>query len=395
MTQSSPQITSNVPENTDFSQFCYAHGSPRIKGLLKSTPEDFVVEEQIAYSLTGEGEHLWCWVEKRCENTDWVAGMLAKWANTSKRNVGFAGQKDRNAVTKQWFSIQLPGKEDPDIDTFNIEGVKIIKMKRHNRKLQRGGLSGNRFELTLRNLVSINGDSEVACSEIQKTLDLRLQAIMKEGVPNYYGEQRFGKKGNNLLQGEKLLCTGSRDPKPKRGKQRRGSKTGSRNQQSLYVSSLRSWMFNVLLSKRVQACNWNRAVEGDVLQLCGSSKWFVADETEDFAAIQQRVLDGDLNPTGGLFGDGDLPTQSQAKLLEQQIVNAYSIWCEGLASNRVQQDRRALRLMPEDMVWSFNSSVVDDAECLSLNVSFTLTSGSFATMVLREILQTYEERTVY
>jgi len=395
MTQSSAQITSNVPENTDFSQFCYVHGTPKIKGQLKSTPEDFVVEEQVGYSLTGEGEHLWCWVEKRCENTDWVAGMLAKWANTSKRNVGFAGQKDRNAVTRQWFSIQLPGKEDPDIDTFDIEGVKILKVQRHNRKLHRGGLSGNRFELTLRNLSTVNEDSEVTNHQIQKTLDLRLQAIMKEGVPNYFGEQRFGKKGNNLLQGEKLLCMDSRDQKSRRAKQRRGSKGGNRNQQSLYISSLRSWMFNVLLSKRVQACNWNRAVEGDALQLSGSSKWFLADESEDFAVLQQRVLEGDLNPTGGLFGDGELPTQSQSKLLEQQVMSAYSLWCDGLANNRVQQDRRALRLMPEDMKWSFNSSVVDGNECLSLNVSFTLTSGSFATMVLREILQTYEERIVY
>ena len=99
----------------DFNQLNYVLGKPDIKALLKAEPEDFMVEELISYPLSGEGEHLWCWVEKRQQNTDWVAGMLAKWAGTSKRNVGFAGQKDRHAVTRQWFSIQLPGKANPEV----------------------------------------------------------------------------------------------------------------------------------------------------------------------------------------------------------------------------------------------------------------------------------------
>ena len=199
-----PQENAQASSNkANFNLFAYAHSLPQLTGQLKTFAEDFKVEEINQTELSGEGEHLWCWVEKRGQNTDWVAGMLAKWAGTAKHNVGFAGQKDRQAVTKQWFSIQLPGKADPNPADLDIEGVHILKMQRHNKKIQRGELLGNRFELLLRNIKST--DQSLSIEEIKKELDSRLQTIQAHGVPNYFGEQRFGRDGNNLVQGEKTL----------------------------------------------------------------------------------------------------------------------------------------------------------------------------------------------
>jgi len=387
---SDTQTTISNRSKADFSQLAYVLGKPVLQGGLKSEPEDFRVEEQIAYALSGEGEHLWCWVEKRGENTDWVAGMLAKWAGTSKRNVGFAGQKDRQAVTKQWFSIQLPGKEDPNPDMLHVDGVQILCMQRHNRKLQRGGLSGNRFELVIRDISKANScvhdmSSEAVISEINN----RLHSIAEQGVPNYFGEQRFGKGGNNLSEGEKLLTADNRDNQSNR---RRGNrnKSGNRNQQSLYISALRSWMFNDLLNQRIQNHTWNQVIAGDVVQLAGSDKWFVADDNEDLSDLQQRALNGDLNPTGGLFGDGALPTLTAALQLETTIVEKYQAWCDALAKNRVKQDRRSLRLMPENLTWSIEESQREEL-AINLKLAFTLPAGSFATMVLREVLHTVEK----
>jgi len=389
MSDTQTQTTPASTPKADFSQLAYVLGKPVLKGWLKTEPEDFRVEEQIAYELSGEGEHLWCWVEKRCENTDWVAGMLAKWAGTSKRNVGFAGQKDRQAVTRQWFSIQLPGKEDPNPETLNVEGVKILSMKRHNRKLQRGGLSGNRFELVIRDISKANSSvGDKSHEAVISDLNNRLQSIAEQGVPNYFGEQRFGKGGNNLREGEKLLTADNRADQSNRRRSSR-NKSGNRNQQSLYISALRSWMFNDLLSQRIQNQTWNQVIDGDIVQLTGSDKWFVADENEDLKSLQQRAVQGDLSPTGGLFGDGALPTLTQALALEESVVEKYQAWCDALAKNRVKQDRRALRLIPENLTWSIEE-VQGEQLVINLKLAFTLTAGSFATMVLREVLQASE-----
>ncbi len=368
----------------DFNQLAYYLGQPTIDADLKSRPEDFIVEEVINYPLSGEGEHLWCWVEKRCQNTDWVAGMLAKWANTSKRNVGYAGQKDRNAVTRQWFSIHLPGKPDPEKMSLEIEGVQILQMRRHNRKLQRGGLAGNRFELRLRNL-RLSQSEEVDASNLTEATEQRLSILKEQGFPNYYGTQRFGWNGNNLVEAEKLLQAA-----PQKNSRGRRSKQGNRNQQSLYLSALRSWMFNELLSLRVEQTSWNRLIPGDVLQLNGSGKWFCA-ESEDQSELQQRVESGDLHPSGALFGDGRLETSQQALLLEQTIVDLHPTWMEGLCRLRVQPDRRALRTVPEQLNWQWRQA----EDSLDLQLSFFLPSGCFATMLLRELFNVYEPEKQY
>ncbi|WP_319558119.1 tRNA pseudouridine(13) synthase TruD [Thiomicrorhabdus sp.] len=348
----------------DFGRLAFAWGRPAASAYLKWLPQDFVVEEQIAFELSGEGEHLWCWVEKIGQNSDWVAAKLAEWAGISKRNVGMAGQKDRHAVTRQWFSLNLAGRDNPELSLFDVEGVKILQMQRHQRKLQKGALKGNRFSLRLR---AFDGEKD--------EVEARLQTIRRQGVPNYFGEQRFGHAGKNLLQAEKMLA----------GKRMRLSP----NQKSLYLSSLRSWMFNVYLSQRVSAGNWNRLLVGDKLQLQGSQRWFADDGSED---LEQRVIDLDLHPTGPLYGDELISGDTPAEELEMQVAEIFSDWIEGLKKWRLKSDRRALRLWPDDLQYrwldgeALEGLSFEEGQQSVLEVSFILPAGSFATMLVREMV---------
>ncbi|PLA73544.1 tRNA pseudouridine(13) synthase TruD [Hydrogenovibrio sp. SC-1] len=328
----------------------YAYGKPEATATLKADPSDFDVTEQIAYQLSGAGEHLWCWVEKVGQNTDWVAKQIAKWAGIAPREVGVAGKKDRQAITRQWMSCHLPGRADPSPETLDVAGVRILKTIRHHRKLQTGGLSGNRFQLTLRDV-----SADVA------VLDARLQTLRDNGVPNYFGEQRFGQAFQNLQKATALFEGQIKSPK--------------RHQKSLYISAARSWIFNEILSQRVDQATWDRAIDGDVFQLEASQKWFVDDGDVQLA---QRVLDGDLHPTGALIGRGQLPSQLEALQLEQTIIDQHPIWQAGLEKLGLKQERRALRVLPKKMNWAWV-----DSETLS--IGFELPAGSYATMVIREL----------
>ncbi len=367
--------------SADFTKLAYAYGTPIFRGLLKTKPEDFVVEEVISYELSGEGEHLWCWVEKCGQNTDWVAGALAKWAQTSKRNIGYAGKKDRNAVTRQWFSVNLPGKPDPKAEELSVPGVKILKMKRHSRKLQRGGLTGNRFQILIRNLTDLSGRS-LDFNQAQILFEKRIDLIISNGLPNYFGSQRFGKHGNNLVEGDKLMEQVLANKADSQKTRRRRPD----NKQGMYLSALRSWMFNEILSKRIDSGDWSRAILGDVLLINGANKWFVVEEDEDIEGLHTRVRTGELQPSGALLGDGELASRHGARQIESQIKSNHSRWISGLERLRVKQDRRALRVIPTELSWGLRK---DDSELL-LDLSFFLPSGSFATMLLRELIDSVE-----
>jgi tRNA pseudouridine13 synthase len=327
----------------------YAYGKPNISAKLKSQNQDFIVEEQIAFELSGEGEHLWLWLEKDGENTDWVAQQLAKWAGIKLRDIGYAGLKDRHAVTRQWFSLYLPGKLDPDLQSFNFDSMRILKTTRHQRKLQTGGLSGNRFILTLR---EINGDKD--------ELETRLKQIQQQGVPNYFGEQRFGRNENNLVMAQRLFDGELTRLKPA--------------QRSLYISAARSYLFNLIVAKRVEQACWNKALHGDVFQLEGSDKWFVDDGSTDLAS---RVMELDIHPTAAMVGAGDLPSQHHTQQLEQSVLHPNQAWLSALAEMGLKQDRRATRVLAKTIDWHW----LDNA---SLQISFTLRPGSYATQIIRE-----------
>ena len=334
----------------------YAYGVPPVSGVLRTQPEDFFVDEVLGFEPDGEGEHVLLQVEKRNTNTQWLANQLARFAGIPKRDVSYAGLKDRHAVTRQWFSLGLAGAVEPDWDSLNIDNVRVLKHARHRRKLRRGTLQGNRFQLVIRNL---QGDLA--------TLEPRLQHIAQQGVPNYFGEQRFGHHGANLEQAVAMF---------------QGKRIKDRHKRSLYLSAARSYLFNELLSQRVARGDWNHAIPGDVMLLAGSNSYFVPEVND--AAIQQRLASFDIHPSGCLWGKGDTPAQAEAADLERTLAETHPVLCRGLEQAGLKQERRALRLPVAELEWEV------DAPKQLLELRFFLPAGAYATTVLREVLVTSE-----
>ena len=327
----------------------YACGKPPLTARLRVSPEDFQVEEILGYDADGAGEHLLLWVEKRGANTDWVARELAKFADVAPMAVGYAGMKDRNAVTRQTFSVQLAGRADPDWSNFPHPEVKVLAAVRHSRKLKRGALRGNRFVLALR---EVHGD-RVKADEV-------LQQIATRGVPNYFGEQRFGRQGGNVAQARAMF----------------GGRRVDRNQRSMLLSAARSQIFNEVLAARVEHGQWDTPLQGEVWSLAGSRSWFGPEPFD--ATLAERLAQGDIHPSGPLWGQGEPPTQADAGALERKIGAANHDLVAGLTAARMDQERRPLRLMPGDLRWRW----LDDA---TLELSFELPAGAYATVVVREL----------
>ena len=331
--------------------FAYAYGKPVAKAVIRSSPEDFQVEETIRFEPTGEGQHVYLYIKKRNTNTEWVAKQLARFADIKIRDIGYAGLKDRNAVTRQWFSIDLAGKPEPDWQAFNNDEYTIETVTRSTGKLKRTAVKENRFTLVLREL-------EGNITELES----RLKKIKNQGVPNYFGEQRFGREGNNLDVADALF---------------RGEKKIKKHQRGIYFSAARSYIFNQVLSKRVETGNWNQAMTGDVMQLAGSHSCFLAEEITD--EIQQRIQEKDICPTGPMWGRGELMSRGVARQNETRIIESFRQLCEGLEGTGMQQERRSLCLFSEGLEWNFGQKG-------RFMLSFSLPAGSYATSILRELI---------
>ncbi|HED36623.1 MAG TPA: tRNA pseudouridine(13) synthase TruD [Gammaproteobacteria bacterium] len=340
-----------------FSDLSYAFAQPSITGRLKATNSDFCVDEIMPVAPSGEGEHLWLKVVKNGSNTDWVAQQLAKFAGIKSSQVSYAGMKDRHAVTTQWFSLHMPGLENPDFSALSDPEFKILEYARHDRKLKRGALSGNRFQIRITGLLG------AALSEDITMLENKLLLIQHKGVPNYFGEQRFGRQMGNLYKAEKLF--------------NRELKKLKKLQRGLYLSAARSWIFNQLLSKRLEQQSWLAPMQGEVYMLNGKSACFVDDNSDENL---KRMLEREINLTGCLWGEGKSMALAEVFELEKSIADDYGLFSAGLEAARMKQERRALRLIPENMSWKITDNVLD--------LTFDLPAGAFATMVLRECVIT-------
>lgn len=327
-----------------------AHGAPPLTAELRRTPEDFRVDEILGYDADGEGEHALLWVEKRGANTDWVARELARFAGASPVNVGYAGLKDRHAVTRQAFTVQLAGKPDPDWTAFPHDEVKVLASTRHKRKLKRGALRGNRFVLVLRD---VRGDRERA--------EAILRAISTHGVPNYFGEQRFGREGGNVAQARAMFA-GRRVDREKR---------------SILLSAARSHIFNHVLAARIERDAWSKPLEGEIWSLAGSRSWFGPEPFDE--TLASRLAQGDIHPSGPLWGQGEPPTVAVAGELERDVAGTFRDLADGLAAARMDQERRPLRLLPKELRWRW----LDDD---TLELGFELPAGAYATVVARELI---------
>ena len=337
-----------------FDKLTWLHGQPQSSGLLKANPEDFLVVEDLGFEPDGEGEHILVRILKNGCNTRFVADALAKFLKIHAREVSFAGQKDKHAVTEQWLCARVPGKEMPDLTQFQLEGCQVLEYARHKRKLRLGALKGNQFTLVLR---EVKGRDDV---------EARLQAIVERGVPNYFGAQRFGIGGSNLLGALRWAESGA----PVR----------DRNKRSVWLSAARSALFNQIVSERLKIPDFNQVVDGDALQLSGRGSWFVA-SVEEQATLQARVDARELMITAALPGSGDWGTQRDALEFEKAVLAEEIALQSLLEREKVEAARRAMLLYPQQMSWNWWDDV-------TVELRFWLPAGSFATSVVRELINT-------
>lgn len=299
---------------------------------LKHVPEDFLVEEIWQPEFSGEGEHLYLFVEKTGQNTPWIAKQLANSFGICEKNVGYSGLKDRQAVTKQWFSLPVPAQK-AKIDPI-VEGMRILHKARHVSKLRRGSHSGNSFQIRLRDL---EADKEQLIS--------RLQAVSDQGFPNYFGLQRFGRSGNNLRAGRQLAKSRKLVGHPKRG---------------IYLSAMRSSLFNQVLAEQIRVGNWPAIL--------------------DFDSGLDTSLDDEskLAATGPMWGRGRPLFAEIGKDIESEVVKENAELCDLLEHGGLSQERRPLRQYAENLSW-----VIEDKDLL---MQFCLPPGSYATVLIDEII---------
>lgn len=331
-----------------------AFGAPLLTASIRSTPEDFQVDELPAFEATGEGEHLLLDIRKRGANTVAVAKQLAQWAGLPEMAVSYAGQKDRHAVTTQRFSVHLPKRVAPDLAALASDDVQVLASTWHNRKLQRGALAGNRFKLVLRDL---QGDAAA--------IDERLRLIAARGLPNWFGEQRFGRDGGNVPAALQMFA----------GRRVR------KDQRSMLLSAARSALFNRVLAARVEQGNWDTPLDGEVWMLDGSRSVFGPEPMSDVLA--ERLARFDIHPSAPLWGVGELRSTDAARALEEQALSDDQALAlrVGLEEAGLKQERRALRLRPALMQHQWLAADV-------LELSFALPPGCYATAVLHELGQT-------
>lgn len=325
---------------------------PKTTALLKQECADFIVIEDLGYEMSGDGEFVALRVRKTGANTLFVGEKLAKFAGVSERNMGYAGLKDRQAVTEQWFCLQMPGQETPDFSQFELEGVEILEVTRHNRKIRTGSLQGNHFEILLRG------------AEETDELKARLEFVKNFGFPNYFMEQRFGRDGHNLTQ---ALRWAQGEIKVK-----------DRKKRSFYLSAARSEIFNLVVAARIEQGVADRVLANDIVQLNGSHSWFKADENEELNALQVRLDSQDILLTAPLIGEQNL----QASEIENEIVAEHNAFAPLMKQEKMKAVRRPLLMRAQDFRWAFNKD--------GLKLNFYLPSGSYATALIRELVN-YKE----
>ena len=324
------------------------------RGRIKQHSDDFRVEEILGFEPDGEGPHAWLQIRKRGTNTQWLAGAIGRLVGVPRRDVGYAGLKDRAAVTTQWFSVPIEGRPEPDWGELASVEVEVLEVTRHRRKLRRGVLKGNRFGIRVQ---GFDGDRDALMS--------RAAALVAGGAPNYFGEQRFGHDGGNITSAWAMLGEGRR--------------IRDRHLRGLYLSAARAMLFNRVLAHRVRDGSWQRALPGEALMLDGSNSVFTVSEVD--ADIEARLARLDLHPTGPLWGSGDALAAGEALALEASVLAECAPWCDGLIAARLEHARRALRVPLASLEVAFEAPD-------RLLLSFALPAGAYATMAVRELVNT-------
>ena len=302
--------------------WAHALGVPLFAGRIRESCRDFSVVEELDIEFSGDGEHDWLRIRKTDANTHWAAEQLARRASVSVRDVGYAGLKDRRAIATQWFSVPRKPGAETDWTGLAVQGIEVLEIRRHNRKLRRGAHRGNAFRIAIR------GEEPLPTDDVTE----RLQQIAEQGVPNYFGEQRFGRDAANIELGRAVL----------------DGRRVSRHRRSLGLSALRSYEFNSELDARVRDGTWNKLLPGDTANLDGTGSVFSVEEVTQ--ELERRCSELDIHPCGSL---------------------------PPLEALRVAAGTRALRMRVAGLQWQFDEDV--------LWLDFRLGKGNFATAVIREI----------
>lgn len=387
MTKSKAPITSNVAEENaakenefnvlpldwaaELEAQAYAFGVPAIKGVLKATPEDFIVTELMDVEPTGEGEHTWLDISKVRRNTDAVAKALARFAGVAYRDVAYSGLKDYHALTRQWFSVWRPKGDALDWSEFALDGVEVHQIVKHSRKLKRGTHRANEFCIRLSSLSILEAEAEENNEDaIEQYLEQRLQALKLAGVPNYFGDQRFGRNVNNMPQAVAMLLNDKR--------------VKDRNLRGLLLSSARSWLFNQCVSARIEEGSWQRLYASEPANLNGSNSVFISDGSVD---EQERLHQLDIHPTAPMWGDNIDKVMAECPQLfdfEKNILAKYQPLLNALERARLDYQRRPIRSVPERFSWQFERD--ETGQLHGLVIRFELQSGQFATSLIRELI---------
>ena len=328
-----------------------AYGAPLARGVLRAQPEDFLVEEELGFAPAGSGQHVLLKVRKRDANTQWVARELARECRCRSLDVGYAGLKDRRAIAVQWFTVP---RTDIGLEAwrgFQGQGFEVLEAHAHTRKLPRGALQGNRFAVRIRQM-----------QVEEAALEARLAQIAAHGVPNYFGPQRFGRNGANLTRINEDAQT--------LGPQERG----------FVLSAARSLVFNAVAAERVGDGSWAQLEVGDLANLDGRGSIFPV--VPDDPTLHERCNRLEIHPTGPLWGRGPPGSGERINALEREVSERFSQACALTEQAGMEQERRALRLAVRELQWR------RDPE--GILIHFRLTRGSFATTVLREIVDSAE-----
>jgi len=324
---------------------------PPVEGRIKDSPDDFLVEEVPAYAPSGTGEHLYLWIEKRDLNTQDAVTRIARALGARADGAGYAGLKDKRAVTRQWLSFHHAATPDPQ--SLEVEGVRVLEVSRHVNKLRTGHLRGNHFVIRMADVPP----------EHDAHLSHALEQLARDGLPNSYGTQRFGTDARNLRQALAWIVEGGRPPnKPFLRK--------------LFVSTLQSALFNVWLGERIGRGDYLRALEGDIMRKEETGGLFAC---TDVAVDQARLDAWEITATGPMFGARMRRAEGRAHELENELLARFGITDDHFA--RVERAGEGTRRPSRVRV----TDVATRREGDDVVLDFTLPKGSYATVLLAEL----------
>ncbi|HEV3144069.1 MAG TPA: tRNA pseudouridine(13) synthase TruD [Gemmataceae bacterium] len=327
---------------------------PGIGGITKHLPEDFEVEEIPAYEPSGQGEHLFLWIEKRAMGAEFFARQVAKRLGIAPGDVGTAGLKDRHAIARQWVSV--PAAAESALAQLDGEGIRVLKVSRHTNKLRPGHLHGNRFRILVRNLYS----------PVQTLVEPILERIRALGLPNFFGPQRFGHEGETLALGQTML---------------RGERSATRPSpflRKLALSAAQSWLFNEYLARRMNDGFLRKVLPGDVLAKWPAGGMFIA---EDIEREQARFEAREVVSAGPIFGRKTFAACGLAGEREAAVLQAAELAPECFAGfGKLMQGTRR-----HNLIYIDDLSATPEPE--GLRLVFTLPPGSYATLLLREVMK--------